>query len=219
MFWANRAKCGYCGKEHKDNCDFSFPADCKILSEFLSRDPNRKLVLVLQWRNNPPAKLEMIEKPLVKTLAEEEIATVKLASDSKITLYDCLNCFTLEETLSGNDKWYCGKCKDHVVATKKMEVYRTPEVLIVHFKRFSHSRGSVFSGSKKITDKIDFPIEGLNMSSYVLQNTQGSKIIYDLYAVSNHFGGLSGGHYTAFAKNPIQSRWYQFDDSVVTKCS
>lgn len=77
----------------------------------------------------------------------------------------------VEETLSGNDKWYCGKCKDHVVASKKMEVYRAPEILIVHFKRFSHSRGGVFGGTKKITDKIDFPVEGLNMSSYILQNS------------------------------------------------
>lgn len=63
-------------------------------------------------------------------------------------------------------------------------------------------------GSKKLNDKIDFPVEGLNMSSYVLQNKEGSKIIYDLYAVSNHFGSLSGGHYTAFAKNPIFKKWY-----------
>ena len=161
----------------------------------------------------------MIEKPIVKNIVEEEATqTVKLSS-SKLTLYDCLNNFMIEETLTGNDKWYCNKCKDHVIATKKMEVYRSPEILIIHFKRFSHSKGSsMFSGSKKITDKIDFPIEGLNMSSYVLQNQSGKKILYDLYAVSNHFGSLSGGHYTAFAKNPIHGKWYQFDDSHVSKC-
>jgi ubiquitin carboxyl-terminal hydrolase 4/11/15 len=39
--------------------------------------------------------------------------------------------------------------------------------------------------------------------------------IYDLYAVSNHFGGLGGGHYTAFAKNIYDNQWYNFDDSMV----
>lgn len=29
------------------------------------------------------------------------------------------------------------------------------------------------------------------------------KLIYDLYAVSNHFGGMGGGHYTAYAKNYV----------------
>ena len=34
-------------------------------------------------------------------------------------------------------------------------------------------------------------------------NISDKKLIYDLYAVSNHFGGLGGGHYTAYAKNNI----------------
>lgn len=31
------------------------------------------------------------------------------------------------------------------------------------------------------------------------------QVIYDLYAISNHFGGIGGGHYTAFAKNKVIS--------------
>jgi ubiquitin carboxyl-terminal hydrolase 4/11/15 len=38
-----------------------------------------------------------------------------------------------------------------------------------------------------------------------------------LYAVSNHFGSLSGGHYTAFAKNPVYKKWFSFDDSDVAR--
>lgn len=37
--------------------------------------------------------------------------------------------------------------------------------------------------------------------------------MYDLFAISNHFGGLGGGHYTAYAKNHILNKWYNFDDS------
>lgn len=36
--------------------------------------------------------------------------------------------------------------------------------------------------------------------------------VYDLYAVSNHFGGLGGGHYTAYCKVD-EEHWYCFDDS------
>ena len=39
--------------------------------------------------------------------------------------------------------------------------------------------------------------------------------MYDLYAVSNHFGSLSGGHYTAFARNPYHKKWFNFDDTDV----
>jgi ubiquitin carboxyl-terminal hydrolase 4/11/15 len=41
------------------------------------------------------------------------------------------------------------------------------------------------------------------MSPFVLSKTQKSQspLIYDLFAVSNHSGGVGGGHYTAFGKN------------------
>jgi ubiquitin carboxyl-terminal hydrolase 4/11/15 len=86
-----------------------------------------------------------------------------------------------------------------------MEIYRCPEFLILHLKRFSHQRASFFS-SKKITEHIDFPVEGLDMNNFILSNRDPANktkvvngVIYDLYAVSNHFGSLNGGHYTAFA--------------------
>lgn len=41
--------------------------------------------------------------------------------------------------------------------------------------------------------------------------------IYELYAISNHYGSLSGGHYTAFAKNG--NKWYSFNDSSVSSIS
>ncbi len=40
-------------------------------------------------------------------------------------------------------------------------------------------------------------------------------ILYDLYAVSNHFGNMGFGHYTAYVKN--KDNWYQMDDSNVSK--
>ncbi|KAI9627385.1 hypothetical protein KEM48_009872 [Puccinia striiformis f. sp. tritici PST-130] len=44
-------------------------------------------------------------------------------------------------------------------------------------------------------------------------------LIYDLFAVDNHFGGLGGGHYTAFAKNEEDGKWHNYDDSHVTEVS
>lgn len=40
---------------------------------------------------------------------------------------------------------------------------------------------------------------------------------YDLYAVCNHMGTMSGGHYTAFCKNPTDLQWYLYDDTRVEK--
>lgn len=138
------------------------------------------------------------------------------STSSSISIYDCISWFSQEETLTGNDKWYCSKCKTHQNALKKMEVYKSPEFLVMHLKRFSHQRSSFFS-SKKITDQIDFPVEGLDLRPYILSGDGNNSLIYDLYAISNHFGSLNGGHYTAYCKNPLNRRWYEFDDSDVSK--
>jgi len=37
--------------------------------------------------------------------------------------------------------------------------------------------------------------------------------------VSNHFGNMGFGHYTAYARNPINGKWYEFDDSRVSEVS
>jgi ubiquitin carboxyl-terminal hydrolase 4/11 len=73
----------------------------------------------------------------------------------------------------------------------------------------------------KLEDAVSFPVEGLDLSPFVLsnRNPDGSykeSLIYDLFAVSNHFGNLAFGHYTAFAKNHVTGKWYDFDDSMVS---
>ena len=39
---------------------------------------------------------------------------------------------------------------------------------------------------------------------------------YDLFGICNHYGGVNGGHYTAFVKNANES-WYNFNDTNVSK--
>ena len=41
--------------------------------------------------------------------------------------------------------------------------------------------------------------------------------MYDLSGVICHHGSAGGGHYTAYALNPFDQEWYEFDDSSVTK--
>lgn len=44
---------------------------------------------------------------------------------------------------------------------------------------------------------VDFPIRDLDLSSYIACKSRGSSV-YRLYAVSNHYGNMGGGHYTAY---------------------
>lgn len=126
-----------------------------------------------------------------------------------ITLDDCLDEFGKEETLSEMDTWYCPRCKEHRRASKKFELWKTPDILIMHLKRFSSSARR----RDKLDIRVDFPIEGLNLSSRVIMQNAEKKEIYDLIAVDNHWGGLGGGHYTAHARNFYNGEWYEYNGS------
>ncbi len=56
-------------------------------------------------------------------------------------------------------------------------------------------------GGGKLNTFVDFPIVGLDLAPYVLSANEGQPLLYDLFGVSNHYGGTGGGHYTAFAMN------------------
>lgn len=73
--------------------------------------------------------------------------------------------------------------------------------------------------NEKMTDKISFPVHGLDMGPYVLSHDSGevSSLVYDLHGVINHYGSLYGGHYTALAKNSPTGKWFHYNDSVVNE--
>ncbi|KAK4169407.1 ubiquitin carboxyl-terminal hydrolase [Cladorrhinum sp. PSN259] len=130
-----------------------------------------------------------------------------------ITLNDCLDEFQKEEILSEQDTWYCPRCKAHQRASKKFDLWKTPDILVVHLKRFSSSGFR----RDKLDTLVDFPVEGLDLSSRVIDKEDGKQEIYDLIAVDDHWGGLGGGHYTAYAKNFNDDQWYEYNDTSVSK--
>jgi len=125
-----------------------------------------------------------------------------------LTLQDCLRLFTTNEKLGPEDPWYCPTCKEHRQAWKKFDIWSVPPILVVHLKRFQYDRYS----RDKLGMLVDFPIQSLDLSQFIL-NKDGPPPIYDLFAISNHSGGLGGGHYTAFGKNKDSNNWFLFNDS------
>ncbi|VVC94748.1 unnamed protein product [Leptidea sinapis] len=133
----------------------------------------------------------------------------------KPPLKDCLKLYLNGETIPG---WNCPNCKEKRDAVKKLDISRLPPVLVIHFKRFyvDPKEYSCNAYRKKQT-YIDFPLENLDMRQYSL-NCTGNPI-YDLYAVSNHYGSMEGGHYTAYCKSSLYRKWYKYDDHLVTEIS
>ncbi|KAM6595750.1 hypothetical protein CsatA_006274 [Cannabis sativa] len=131
-----------------------------------------------------------------------------------VSLYKCLEAFLKEEPLGPEDMWFCPGCKEHRQASKKLDLWRLPEVLVIHLKRFQYSRFS----KNKLETYVDFPIDDLDLSTYIGHQNGQLCNRYMLYAVSNHFGSMGGGHYTAFVHHG-GDLWYDFDDSHVNPIS
>ncbi|XP_076882504.1 ubiquitin carboxyl-terminal hydrolase 8-like [Bidens hawaiensis] len=128
-----------------------------------------------------------------------------------VSLYKCLEAFLKEEPLGPDDMWYCPGCKKHRQASKKLDLWRLPEILVIHLKRFSYSRFL----KNKLETYVDFPIHDLDLSTCVAYSNGRSSHRYMLYAISNHYGSMGGGHYTAFIRHD-GDRWFDFDDSYVS---
>nr|AAN04210.1 Putative ubiquitin carboxyl terminal hydrolase [Oryza sativa Japonica Group] len=129
-----------------------------------------------------------------------------------VNLFSCLDAFLKDEPLGPDDMWYCPRCTEHKQASKKLDLWRLPEILVVHLKRFSYSRFM----KNKLDTFVNFPIHDLDMSRYANHSRGDQPPIYELYAVINHYGGMGGGHYSAYAKLVEEDSWYHFDDSHVS---
>lgn len=101
-----------------------------------------------------------------------------------VSLDSCLRAFTTPEELRDNDTYYCGKCKAHCPASKKLDIWKLPPVLvshnvairclllstplflfqIFHFKRFQCINETRWVKSCKT---VTFPIDDFDPSQYL----------------------------------------------------
>jgi ubiquitin carboxyl-terminal hydrolase 4/11/15 len=173
-------------------------------------------VIVVDWISSTDGSMnfELDEKEQIAVEYHPSALKTTPEGEDVIDIKGCLELFLTKEKLSPDDAWYCPRCKEHRQATKKMDLWKLPPVLVVHLKRFQYSRFN----RDKLDTFIDFPITNLDFSPYVL-GPQSVPPIYDLFAISNHMGGMGGGHYTAYALNHIDGKWYSFNDSLLHEVS
>lgn len=175
---------------------------------FSSTRMNTRIYVAVDWSEHA---LDCYDVKQIEAMPEISRTgfSVKKPRQESVSLYTCLEAFLKEEPLGPEDMWYCPRCKEHRQASKKLDLWRLPEILVVHLKRFSYSRYL----KNKLEMFVNFPIHDLDLTKYI---TRKDGALYELYAVSNHYGSMGGGHYTAYAKLINDNKWYNFDDSHVS---
>ncbi|GMF47945.1 unnamed protein product [Phytophthora fragariaefolia] len=114
----------------------------------------------------------------IRTLKEEydPIQASKLDFDASVqqhqrqdnqplNLAHCMQMFTAKETIP---EAYCGHCKTLRPATKKMDLWRLPPLLVIHLKRFCFTQVS----RRKLHHLVDFPLKGLQFDDFVARKRE-----------------------------------------------
>ncbi|KAF0687252.1 Aste57867_20981 [Aphanomyces stellatus] len=144
-----------------------------------------------------------------------------------VTLEMCLENFMKKEEIA-DDCWKCEACHAAHGGSRQMDIWKAPDVVMVHLKRFHYSTVQ----HNKVQELVHFPLDGLNLRPYIGAPVDDpNACLYDLYAVVNHTGGLSEGHYTAYTRYDLPSPkttlhpgvlppshvWLNFDDEIVAE--
>ena len=174
--------------------------------------------------------------PTTSNVANDRQFVVNTGRDLKYTLYQCLDQYVEQEILDGDDAWNCPRCRQKRRASKRLMISRLPLVLIIHLKRFLMH--GMFRD--KLESLVTFPIRNLDMTKYILpfvteqlqpqqyptttttttvptSDDNSNSTRYRLYAISNHYGTLTGGHYTANVFSGHRNEWNNFDDTRASR--
>ncbi|OWZ17211.1 Ubiquitin-specific protease [Phytophthora megakarya] len=150
-----------------------------------------------------------------------------------VPLAKCMDALMREEAISLEDHWVCECCGVPREGTRLSAIWRLPDLVMVQLKRFQYLENQ---HKQKVRALVDFPRKGLDFSKWMGHQDERSSV-YDLYAVANHVGGLTRGHYTAYCRydadfpessvlfqsneenRNVQSPelWFRFDDDKVSE--
>ncbi|OAD53212.1 Ubiquitin carboxyl-terminal hydrolase 8 [Eufriesea mexicana] len=133
--------------------------------------------------------------------------TTSLPHSNRCTLNDCILKFVSGQKVLG---WKCPKCHTPREAMKKFDFVKLAPIIVIHLNRFAESGGWL----EKRNTAVDFPLTDFNLKPYLVTDSNSTTISnirsysysYSLYAMSNHYGTMEGGHYTAFCKNAAQNK-------------
>ncbi|XP_058060610.1 ubiquitin carboxyl-terminal hydrolase 32 [Anopheles bellator] len=130
------------------------------LSSLQSSINARSIQIAIDW---DPTALHLRYQSTRERLwtEHESVAVCRRQQTEPVDLDHCLRAFTSEEKL---EQWYhCSHCKQKKPATKKLQIWKLPPILIVHLKRFNYVNGK-WVKSQKV---VNFPYEGFDPTPYL----------------------------------------------------
>ncbi|XP_012924247.1 ubl carboxyl-terminal hydrolase 18 isoform X1 [Heterocephalus glaber] len=133
------------------------------------------------------------------------------------TLEDALRHFFHPRELCNKSKFFCQNCGRKTQGTQALKLTRLPQTLTIHFMRFSikNSRAEKVCHSLYFPESLDFS-QVLPSEQDISEAEEQDEGQYELFAVIAHSGMADFGHYCAYVRNPVDGKWFCFNDSHVS---
>ena len=114
-------------------------------------------------------------------------------------LNDCLECYLGDEEIVVEEGWRCEECSTVRSGKKNFDVVKSPEMLIIHMKRFKFTDGR---------------IEKINAEIGIGQQIHLAGVQYSLSGIVKHEGTRESGHYVAVIRTG--TGWLEVNDEKVS---
>jgi len=177
-----------------------------LLDRVIGNFVNLRQKAILQWKEPiqntvPPRFIHKESRHVLdQFMSEQKALKESNHNQGGMRLGICLDEFCKEQQLK-DAGWRCPKCKEEREGKQSMGLWRMPDVLMLHLKRFNCSA----QWREKIKTRVNFPLTGLNMKKWCDKDSphhygSDANFVYDLIGVINHYGGMTGGHYVSLCK-------------------
>jgi ubiquitin C-terminal hydrolase len=168
------------------------------------------------WLLDGTAKVTISDALLEKGFNDDLLQPIQPAApggEKGVDLHECLQSLLDPVVCDEHNKWDCENCNKRVCATRKMTLWKLPQLMILHLQRFKNG----FMAPKDPTF-VRFP-SLLDLDRYV-QGAQPGSNHYCLFGIVDHLNigsSLIGanGHYVALALNHQTGIWHLYDDAKV----
>ena len=127
----------------------------------------------------------------------------------EFNLYNGFEDYCKPSKLTGDNQYYCNNCKKLCDALISTKILFPPEHLLINI---DYGKNKMYMPSSiKFDNEID-------ITKYLSWN-YGRNVKYRIICVCSHYGDSgSFGHYIAYCRDKINSKWYQFNDSIISEC-
>ena len=203
------SSCEFCGysSSKKKFCKLNINNDNMKLNDLIEKINNKRILFLLVDFK----KYEHMFKNFYYSYIDAKDPHMCLMQD--ITIFDCLDIYSVEKKLIGEKNFICSRCGRNVVPNQIKYPYSPPKYLILGLKRIKRNFEDLTEMIHNVKDNrmVGYPLENFDASSYFIN--QSKKYLYNLKSVILHCGTIKKCKYKAIIKN--NENWYEIDDTNI----